>query len=60
MANYTNREVAESFELWQEYYDVSNTMTESDFDALNVEEREAMVEAAFGTDEAQREQRGED
>ena len=53
---YTNREVAQKFELWQEYYDPSATMTEAEFDALSIGEREAMVEEAFGTDEQQREQ----
>ncbi len=57
---YTNREVAEKFDRWQEYYDPSATMTEAEFDALTIEEREAMVEEAFGTDAAQREADGDD
>jgi hypothetical protein len=55
----TNREVAENFELWGEYFDTEATMSEDDFNAMTVEEREAMIEAEYGTDEQQREQRGE-
>ncbi len=57
---YTNREVAENFDRWQEYYDPSATMSEAEFDSLTIDEREAMVEEAFGTDAAQSEQQSDD
>ena len=60
MPKYTNREVAAHFEIWAEYYDPSQTMTEAEFDALTIDQREAMVEEAFGTDAEQREQSGDD
>jgi hypothetical protein len=60
MPKYTNREVAEKFDRWQEYFDPSATMTEAEFDALTLDEREALVEEVFGTDAAQREQHGDD
>jgi hypothetical protein len=60
MAKYTNREVAENFTRWQEYFDPNATMIEADFDALTIDEREKLVEDAFGTDDEQREQSGDD
>jgi 5'-deoxynucleotidase YfbR-like HD superfamily hydrolase len=51
MAKFTNRQIAESFQLWQEYIDPMATMTEEQFDALTVEERERMIEEMFGPDE---------
>ena len=50
---YTNNEIANDFELWGEYFDPMATMAEADFDALTVEEREAMIIEAFGTDAEQ-------
>lgn len=58
MTKYTNQEVAESFELWQEYFDVNAAMTEEEFNSLTVEEREAMIEESFGTDAEQNERVG--
>lgn len=52
---YTNRHVAETFNLWQEYVDPNANMTENEFNALTVDEREVMVEEAFGTDADQAE-----
>ncbi len=56
MPQYTNREIATNFELWGEYFDPSATMTQAEFDALTIDERERMIEEAFGTDQQQREQ----
>lgn len=53
MTTYTNYEIASDFELWGEYFDPMATMTEADFNALTVEEREAMIVEAFGTDAEQ-------
>ena len=50
--------MAESFELWQEYFDVNAAMTEEEFNSLTVEEREAMIEESFGTDAEQNERVG--
>lgn len=54
----TNNEVASDFNLWQEYFDVDGTMSEAEFDAMSIEEREAMIEDAYGTDAQQAEQFG--
>lgn len=50
---YTNKQVAESFELWQEYVDPDGLWTQEQFDATPVEKREAMIEDVFGTDSDQ-------
>jgi hypothetical protein len=55
MTKYTNREVAEKFELWGEYFDPNAEITRDEFDAMTVDEREKMIEGAFGTDAEQSE-----
>ena len=47
----TNREIAGSFDLWQEYADTMSTWTEDEFDAMTEEQRMDVLEAMFGADE---------
>lgn len=56
MQNYTNNQIAKSWNLWREYYDPSATMTAEEFDALTVSERESMLVEAFGQDQADEEE----
>ena len=41
-------QIAENFANWNEYFNTDGAMTESEFDALNFEERVALLEEAFG------------
>lgn len=54
----TNREIAENFELWQEYFDTDGHTSREDFDAISVEEKERMIEEVNGTDDEQRSRLG--
>ena len=44
----SNRAMAQSWDLWREYIDPDATMTEAEFDAMTVEDRIRLIEAAFG------------
>lgn len=44
---YTMAEIAEDYELWEEYVDPQATMTEAEFDALTTEEKVAMQREMF-------------
>ena len=44
----SNRAMAQSWGLWREYIDPDATMTEAEFDAMTVEDRIRLIEAAFG------------
>ena len=46
----TEREIAGSWSLWQEYVDPQATMTESDFDNMSFDECLAMIHDCFGCD----------
>lgn len=48
MTEYTYKEIANNFDLWQEYVDPSNTMTEEDFDTMTEEEKIQHQAKAFG------------
>jgi hypothetical protein len=50
---YTNRQVAEDFNLWGEYFDTSGHYSRREFDVMSVENRERMIEEACGTDREQ-------
>ena len=50
MRNPTEREIAGSWSLWQEYVDPQATMTESDFDNMSFDECLAMIHDCFGCD----------
>jgi hypothetical protein len=51
MSKYTNREIAESLALWNEYFNVSSVMSDEEFYALTLEERLKMLVEAFGEDD---------
>ena len=44
----SNQMMAQSWDLWREYIDPDATMTEAEFDAMTVEDRIRLIEAAFG------------
>jgi len=48
---YTNKQIAESWQLWAQYADPSATMTRSDFDSMSIDDRVAMLVECFGEDE---------
>ncbi len=48
MEQYTYQQIANSFNLWQEYVDPSATMTEDEFDALTEDEKIQMQVESFG------------
>ncbi len=50
MSNATYTEIADSFALWAEYVDPSATMTEAEFDAMDVDDRMAIIETCFGAE----------
>ena len=45
---HTYEKIAEDYRLWQEFVDPHNTMTESEFNALSVEQKIEIQIAAFG------------
>lgn len=45
---HTYNETASDFRLWQEFVDPDATMTESEFDAMTVDEKVALQIEAFG------------
>jgi hypothetical protein len=48
MKKHTNNEIATSWILWQQYVDTDANMTEAEFDALTIGEREAIIVECFG------------
>uniref|UniRef100_A0A6M3LI58 Uncharacterized protein n=1 Tax=viral metagenome TaxID=1070528 RepID=A0A6M3LI58_9ZZZZ len=46
-----NSEIAQSWELWQEYMDTGANDTEERFNSLTISERIAELEACFGADD---------
>ena len=51
MNAHTNTEIATSYALWVEYVDADGTTTRGEFDAMTVEQKLALIEAAFGADQ---------
>jgi hypothetical protein len=51
MDTHTNREIAENWNLWREYADTTGEMTEEEWEAMDVDERERMVVVCFGSDD---------
>lgn len=49
MNKYTYEQISADFALWGEYFDTSAEMSESEFDALTIEAKIAMLVDAFGT-----------
>lgn len=52
MSNPTEREKAESFNLWCEYIDPQAAMSRDQFDAMTVDERLSMIHDVFGCDDS--------
>lgn len=50
MMNYRYNDIANSFDLWQEYVDPNATMTEEEFDAMDVEAKVAIQIDSFGVE----------
>lgn len=48
MTQPTDREIAASFDLWREYVDPDATTTREEFDALDLDERLALMASTFG------------
>lgn len=48
MNQVTNQQIANSYTLWVEYFDVDGTMSEAEFNDMTVEARLYLVEQAFG------------
>lgn len=51
MNQHTNNEIATSHALWVEYVNADGTITRAEFDAMSTEQKLALVEAAFGSDQ---------
>lgn len=49
-SKYTDEQIAESWELWQQYIDPQGTMTKDEFDAMSFDECLAMLHDCFGCD----------
>jgi hypothetical protein len=47
MPNYTNEQLAVSFELWQEYFDPMAAINFEEFSALTYSERLALIVQTF-------------
>ena len=47
----TNNEIATSYALWVEYVDADGTMSEAEFNDITIEQKLALIEAAFGADQ---------
>ena len=50
MAKYTNEQIAQSLNLWNEYFNVDALMTDEEFNAMSLDERLALLVEAFGED----------
>lgn len=46
----TNHEIATNLNLWNEYFNVDAMMTDEEFEAMEYQERIAMLVKAFGAD----------
>jgi hypothetical protein len=51
MSSPTYAECANSWSLWQEYVDPNATMTETEFDAMTIEDRMSMMVECFGPEQ---------
>ena len=51
MNQHTNQQIASSYALWVEYFDVDGTTSEAEFNDMTVEQKLALIEAAFGADQ---------
>lgn len=51
MNAHTNNEIATNYALWVEYVDADGTTTRAEFDAMSIEQKLALIEAAFGADQ---------
>ena len=49
-ATYTNREIAQSLRLWNEYFNRDAAMSDEEFEAMPIEQRIALLDYAFGKD----------
>ena len=47
MKSPTNKQIAESFELWSEYFDTGAQMSRQEFDNLTIKERLEMLNDIF-------------
>jgi hypothetical protein len=52
MKTISNAKIARSLDLWNEYFNTSALMTDAEFHAMSIEQRLAMLDAAFGPDHA--------
>jgi hypothetical protein len=53
MSKHTNEELAENFNLWQEYVDPSGLTSREEFEAQSVEEKIAFIVSCFGNETAE-------
>ena len=47
----TRAEIATNYALWVEYVDADGTTTRAEFDAMSIEQKLALIEAAFDADQ---------
>lgn len=45
---YTREQIAENFQLWQEYVDPASTMTEGEFNSMTLEQKLEIQAKCFG------------
>ena len=50
MTKYTNAQIANDLNLWNEYFNVDAMMTDDEFNAMTYEQRLQMLVDAFGDD----------
>jgi len=50
MTKYTNAQIADDLNLWDEYFNTSAVMTDEEFHAMSFEERLQMLNDAYGDD----------
>lgn len=50
MNQITNQQIASSYILWVEYFDVDGTMSKDEFNKLTVEARIDLIEQAFSSE----------
>lgn len=48
---HTYEKIASSYQLWKEFVDPHNTMTQAEFDALTTKQKVEIQVAAFGIDQ---------
>ena len=51
MNAHTNTDIASSYALWVEYFDVDGSMSEAEFNNMSTEQKLALIRAAFGDDQ---------